>query len=461
VSTSRHKASFRDPSGFLYSRDGLLYRQVNLSYQHQYRRMKDCGLYDDLTREGLLVSHTEADLGLAVTPAAYRVLQPDEIEFVSYPYEWCFSQLRDAALATLRVQRRALDHGMILKDASAYNVQFRACRPLLIDTLSFDAYHDGSPWVAYHQFCEHFLGPLLLMSEVDVRLGRLLATHIEGIPLELASRLLPRRSWLRPSRLLHIHLHARSVRRHGDRPIRASRFEGRMSRRAMDGLVDNLETAVRGLDWKPVGTEWADYDTTHGYSADALAEKKRLVGRMLASIEPGTVWDLGANVGTFSAVAASAGARVVAMDSDPAATERHYRRLRERGERSILPLQVDLRNPSPGLGWASSERDSLEDRGPADLVLALAVVHHLAIGGNVPLPMIADWLARLADRIIVEFVPKDDPQVRRLLSSREDIFSDYSGSGFESAFERRFRIDEEEAIAGTGRTLYRMTARER
>ncbi len=460
VSFRPAEASFRDPSGFLFFRDGVLYRQINWSYRRHHERLLESGLYDALVGDGLLISHRDAAADLALTAEAYRVIRPEPVGFVSYPYEWCFSQLRDAALTTLRIQRQALAHGMILKDASAYNIQYDEGRPVHIDTLSFEEYQKDTPWVAYRQFCEHFLGPLLLMSQVDIHLGRLLATYLDGVPLALASRLLPRRTWLRFSRLLHIHLHAWLVKRYGRRSIRGSHLDRSVSRRSLDGLVGSLETAVDGLDWRPTGTHWADYPSEHGYSDEALAEKKRLTERMLGRIEPKVVWDLGSNVGVYSRLAASMGAKVIAIDSDPAATELNYREVKRRDERSILPLLVDLRNPSPGLGWAGRERSSLESRGPAQVVLALALVHHLAIGGNVPLPRIADWLARVARHLIIEFVPKADPQTQRLLTSRQDVFAKYTQPEFEREFERRFRVVATEPITGTQRTLYWMTTRE-
>ena len=206
----RDRASFRDPSGFVFRRGGVLYRQVNPPYREDYDHLMSSGLYEALASDGLLVAHVERPSVPPHEPGAYRILQPDPVPFLSYPYEWCFGALKAAALLTLEIQRRALAHEMVLKDASAYNVQFMGSRPLFIDTLSFARYQPGRPWVAYRQFCEHFLAPLLLISRVDPRLGRMQAVHLDGIPLDLASRLLPGRTWLRLSPLLHVHLHARA-----------------------------------------------------------------------------------------------------------------------------------------------------------------------------------------------------------------------------------------------------------
>jgi SAM-dependent methyltransferase len=443
--------SFRDPAGFLFRRGGVLYRQVNLGYRRHYERLVASGLYQHLTGQGLLCPHEEA----AVAPAAEGalvVLKPEELPFVSYCYEWCFGQLRDAALATLQAQRAALERGMILKDASAYNVQFSDGRPVLIDTLSFEEHREGAPWAAYRQFCEHFLGPLALLSYRDVRLAQLLRSRLEGLPLDLVAPLLPARSRLRFGLLVHVHLHARSQ-AHFQRPDRQPRASA-VSRRALLGMVDSLETAVRGLRPRARGSAWIDYEQTHAYSAAALAEKTRLVERAVTASLPGTVWDLGANTGLFSRLAARAGAYTVAFDSDPAVVEASYARGRADGETRLLPLVMDLSNPSPGNGWEGRERLSLEERGPADLVLALALVHHLAFSHNLSLAQIAGYFARLGAELVVEWVPKDDPQARRLLAGREDTFPGYTRDAFEAAFGRHRALAVSEDIAGSGRRLY-------
>ena len=460
MSARRIAGSFRDPSGFLFYNDDILYRQVEPVYGEAYDLLLESGLYAELVAAGLLIQHEEVPVELAMSPGAYRVLRPEPVRFISYPYSWCFSQLKDAALTTLAIQRRAIDRGMILKDASAYNIQFHDGRAVLIDTLSFEPYREGEPWVAYRQFCQHFLAPLALMSRRDVRLSGLLRLHLDGIPLDLASALLPRRSWLGFSTLLHVHMHARSIRRHADTSRRElSREHRRVSRIGMLGLVDNLESSIRALAWRPEGTEWADYETRHNYGDRGMEEKRAIVREMLSSVSPQTVWDLGANTGAFSRIAAELGARVISFDADPAAVERNYLHARSERQRCVLPLLMDLVNPSPGIGWAHEERMSLIDRGPADAVLALALIHHLAISNNVPLGDIASFFARLAPVLIVEFVPKSDLQVQRLLVSRRDVFSSYDRESFEHDFGCSFRIVESRPIGGTERQIYRMERR--
>lgn len=458
MTAPRVASSFRDPSGFLYTRDGTLLRQVQPAYRAHYEHLKASGLYDALVRDRLLVAHEEVPLDLAATAGAAFVLRPERIPFVAFPYEWGFGQLRAAALLTLRVQAVALQHGMILKDASAYNVQFVGARPLFVDTLSFETRVEGDPWVAYRQFCQHFLAPLALAARVDVRLRDLLRQHLDGVPLDLASALLPRATWLAPWAMMHIHLHARAIARHAstrgaDRSARAS-AAARVSRTGLEGLVAHLRGAVEGLRLATTGTEWGDYEATHGYGAAEHEAKRALVARQLAAVRPALVFDLGANTGEYSRLAREAGARVVSLDGDPVAVERNYERLAAEGDDRILPLWMDLTNPSPSQGWAHREWPSFEARGPADVVMALALIHHLAIGNNVPLPDVAAYLARLGRHAILEWVPKPDPQVQRLLASRRDIFDGYTEDGLLAAIAPHFTVLERAPIPGSGRVLF-------
>lgn len=451
----KHGASFRDPNGFIFFSEGILYRQVNIRCSGSFDALMDSGLYDDLVRAGLLIEHEEADRSLAVTDDVYKVLRPRPVPFVSYPHEWCLGQLRAAALATLEIQKRALRRGMSLRDCSAFNVQFVGGTPVFIDTLSFEPYREGEPWVAYRQFCQHFLAPLALMSQRDVRLNQLLRIYIDGVPLDLASSLLPFRTRLRIPLLTHIHLHARFQRRYegmSEKP----RHRKSVSRTSLMGIVDSLESAVRGVKSVDRDTEWAGYYEDTNYSDEGLECKERLVDEFLRGLEPGTVWDLGANTGRFSRIAAAHGHYVVSFDSDHGAVERNYAACVEEGRSNILPLLMDLSNPSCGMGWAGTERMSLLERGPAGTALMLALIHHLAISNNLPFDKIAQFLSAICGALIVEFVPKEDSQVRRLLVCREDVFDDYTQERFEEAFGRFFRIARAERIVDSLRTLYLM-----
>ena len=453
---NRVAASFRDPNGFIFKQDGKLYRQVNKSYESEYSTLMESGLYAKLTKAGLLIPHEEINVQPAEPDQAFKVIQPEYVPFISYPYEWSFGLLKEAALATLSIQKRALKAGMTLKDASAYNIQFVRGKAVLIDSLSFDIYHEGRPWDAYRQFCQHFLAPLALMAYTDIRLNQLLRVYIDGVPLDLASRLLPFGSRLNFGLLTHLHLHARLQQQSANPSDQSESSSGKMTKQAMLGLIENLQSTVKKLTWKPTGTEWGDYYNITNYSDKAFQHKQGLVSDWVTKVEPRVVWDLGANNGTFSRLASDKGILAISFDIDPAAVEQNYQQVKTKGDENIIPLVLDLTNPSPAIGWHNRERDSLLDRAPADMILALAVIHHLAISNNVPLPQLADFFADAGRWLVIEFVPKSDSQVQKLLSSRKDIFPHYTRESFEDAFAERFSIREKVAVEESERFLYLM-----
>lgn len=456
----RHPSSFRDPSGFVYidQESGILLRQINAVYREHYDALMSSGLYEALVSANQLVAHEEVALEKAAEPEhVYKVIQPRKVPFVSYPFEWGFSQLKDAALLVLAIQKTALERGMTLKDASAYNIQFIQGRPVFIDTLSFEKYIKGTPWVAYRQFCQHFLAPLALMGYTDIRLNQWFRVHMDGIPLDLASTLLPRRTYISFGLLLHIHLHAKSQRHFADKPVDISKRH--IGKTSFFGLIDNLESLVKRLRWEPKGTEWGEYYAATNYTDESFGHKKRLVGKFLEQCGAQSVWDVGANEGTFSRIASNKGIPTISFDYDPASVEKNYCVQRYNKEKHILPLLIDITNPSPNFGWANQERDSLMKRGPVDCAFALALIHHLRISNNVPFQHIASLLSGIAANLIIEFVPKSDSQVQKLLTTRPDIFPDYTQNAFEHEFKNYFTIMARETIAGSERTLYLMRKR--
>lgn len=457
-------ASFRDPGGYVFRRDGVLYRAIQPVAAADWSTFEERGLAAELVGAGLLVGYAPVSVDLAVAPGAALVIRPRELPVISYPYEWAFSQLREAALLTLEVQRRALASGMWLRDASAYNVQFDAGRPILIDSLSFEVADLESPWPAYRQFCKHFLAPLALMAHRDPRCGLMLRDFIDGLPLDLAASLLPGRTRL-GGLLPHLHLHAGADRRAQRAEIQGASEPGAaqsraraMNRTRHEALLDSLRRAVEGLHLE-LGSHWLSYTRQTSYTETAAASKREIVERMLAAAGGTVVWDLGANVGTYSDLAAGPGRQVIAFDQDPAVVELHWRSLSPERRASVLPLVNDLTNPSPALGWGHAERRSMLERGPADVAMALALVHHLAIGNNVPLPRIAELLARAGRRVVVEFVPKEDPMVQQLLAGRRDIFDQYSLEAFRAALGDWFVTMDEASVTDSLRTMFLLERR--
>jgi hypothetical protein len=430
---TRHPASFRDDAGFVFVRDGRPYRFVGQRRASDFNAfIAPNGLADELVRAGLLLPF-ELIPPETMAPDAAFVVAPEPVPVVSYPYEWPFSALRDAALLTLEIEERASRRGFRLRDATPFNIQFVHGRPVLIDHTSFERADPDRPWVAYRQFCEQFLAPLALASLVDPRLGSMSATFINGVPLDLAVRLLPRRSLVSFGLFAHLHLHAWAQRKYEGRPT-ARRATGSVHQHA--GIIASLRRTIESLSINGHHTRWANYTRTTSYTERAAAAKAALVERIVGDL-PGTwVWDLGANDGVYSELIAALGRSVVAVDSDPIAVDRGYLRRRDSGDHRVLALVGDLMNPTPAIGWANEERSALFDRINAGVVVALALVHHLAIGSNVPLAMIAELLCRLAPIVVVEWVPKDDPMVQRLLAARDDIFDAYRLEMFLDAFRR-------------------------
>jgi hypothetical protein len=448
-------SSFRDPSGFMFQLSGSLYRQVNKVYQEHYDYLISSGLYSTLVDRGLLIPHREVDSPLAVQQElAYKVIQPELISMISYPYEWSFVQLKDAALLTLDIQKIALVHGMTLKDSTAYNIQFHKGKPILIDSLSFEIYNEGSPWAAYGQFCRHFYAPLTLMSKCDIRLNQLFRTYMDGIPLDLASNLLSKKSYMNLSILANIHLHSNYQKRYANKQVRKSDLNNKMKKSRLLALLNSLQSSIESMRWDSSGTEWGDYYNDTNYSEKGLKDKRNKIEQYLLVANPTSVWDIGGNVGLFSRIASSKGIRTVCFDIDPAAIDKNYQEVKKNNESSLLPLLMDLTNPSSGIGWSNNERESLLERGPADMVFALALIHHLAISNHVPFERLAEFFSKIGRHLIIEYVPKKDSQVQRLLASREDVFHNYTEQNFLEKFSQFFDLISSHQIIDSERTLY-------
>jgi hypothetical protein len=452
-------SSFRDPSGFVYYRDGTPFRRINKEHATHYNHLLQSGLYEQLVNAQWLVSHKEVDSHRFAGDGAYKTIQPERIPLISYPYEWCFSALKDAALLTLSIQKKALDFGMTLRDGSAYNIQFLRGRPIFIDTLSLGVHEKDKPWGAYKQFCQHFLAPLLLMSRRDLRLNHLCLTELDGIPLRLARTLLAHHGYLSWGAFLHILLHSRYEEYYGVRFVKTARYNGHFSDRAFRGLIESLENTINNLTLKQSGSEWSSYTAElESYSGASLEHKTQTVKNYLARCQPWELWDLGANTGVFSRMACHAGARVIALDKDPHCVEANYLQCKSQNL-DVLPLVLNLANPTPAIGWQNQERSSLLQRASADTVLALALVHHLVIANNLPLSRLVDFFADICLWLIIEFIPRDDPKVQLLLNNRQDIFSHYTLQEFERTFSRQFTIEDRTAIVSSKRTLFLMRRR--
>ncbi len=446
-------SSFRDTSGFLFYHENEIYRIINSSYKEQYEKLMNSNLYQKLEEKNLIISHSEVE-NLNFDYDYYKIIKPEKIPFISYPYEWSFSQLKNAALLTLRIQKAAMKYGMTLKDASAFNVQFVNGHPIFIDTLSFEIYEDGQIWKPYKQFCQHFLAPLALISKKDIRLNLLSKTFIDGIPIDLAAKLLPKTTFGNFGLMAHIHAHAKSQKHYEDKDAKIK--QKTLSKRSFEGLIENLKSSIEKMTWNEDNTEWGDYYSDTNYSEKSFEEKKQFISSAIDEIKPKLVWDMGANTGIFSRLASNKGINTISFDIDPLAVEKNYLSSLNNSEKNILPLILDLTNPTSSIGWKNNERMSMMERGPADMVFALALVHHLAISNNVPLKKIAEFFSQISNFLIIEFIPKSDSQVKRLLLTREDIFENYDEKNFETEFIKFFKIINSKKISDSERTIYIM-----
>jgi SAM-dependent methyltransferase len=444
-------SSYRDPSGFVFRKNGRILRQINSIYAEEYEMLKQSGLYDTLTGKKLLISHEElGDVPMDVD--VYKIIRPDEIRTVTYPYEWSFSQLKDAALLTLKIQQESVKFGMSLKDATPFNVLFNGCKPVFIDTASFEKFIDDEPWIAYHQFCKGFLAPLLLASYHGPEMIRLLQQYPDGIPLDLCAKLLPGTSRLSSLALLHIHLPGSVKKRN------AKQGRGDFSKQKLERILDHLYRGISALKLSVKLSTWSDYYRDTILSEQYLEAKEVLVREMVSSIPFESAVDLGCNTGQFSILLAEQGKRVISSDFDPLCIERLYQHVKNKDSR-ITPIITDLMNPSPGVGFDNNERLQFKVRAKGELIMALALIHHLCISHNLPFNKLARFLSDLGRYLLIEFVPKEDEKVKVLLEHREDIFTDYHLEEFKAEFSNYYEMRMERQVPGTSRILCLMEKR--
>jgi len=439
-------ASFRDPAANVLISGEKILRRINKTYIPEYNLFMS-KVYPELLEKKLIVPHVE----LSVTSEAIMI-EPEYVPLISYPYEWPFAMIKEAALNTLSINRIALSHNMMLKDASAYNMQYYGGALKLIDTTSFINHADGMPWLAYPQFLTNFVSPLLLIKYVDSALGVISQMFLDGIPITLTAQLLPWQKRFSPGVIKHLYSQAIASRFDADKYKKIPR----MSNIVLFALLDDLYEFVDSLKYKERSKGWMDYaDKGMGsYIGTSLASKRKIVDNLLSERSKGwgTILDLGANTGEYSRVAANKGYDVIAVDSDHDCMNRLY------GAKSVLPLIIDLCNPSPAIGWANTERRSFWDRsGRIDTIMALALIHHLCVKHNVPLGMVAEFLARHCEKLIIEWVPPWDKQAMRLLGEKN--IPEYSHGCFLQEFGRRFRILKEYPIEASVRVIYKMEVR--
>ena len=448
-------SSFRDPSGFIYYERGKVIRKINPIYFYEYDFLMNSGLYQELVDCHLLIEHKEIK-----RTKQEILLEVARVPYITYPYEWTFEELKDAALLTIRINQIAMQYGMILKDATAYNVQFIGNKPIFIDTLSFMTYEENTPWGAYGQFCRHFVAPLALMKNIDVRMNELLKNHIDGIPLDLCSSLLGRKGGM--ISYLHIKLQNKSIQKHQN-DGRNEVASIQIKKESILNMLSMLERQIQSLVLKKYSTEWMNYYENSNYNDSAIRSKESLVLQYCKKLhlkKDDLIFDIGANDGHFSyLLEKEVPSSILSFDIDSNSVERSYLNNKGRSS-SVLPIIMDIFNPSSGIGFSNDERKSFMDRGSATVTLSLAFLHHLVISNNVPFDMVAKFFFQITKYLIIEFVPKEDSQVQLLLKTRRDIFEFYTIDSFKKSFSKYFNICEEDKILHSERTLFLMEAKD-
>lgn len=454
--------SFRDPTSRVFIAADGVYRGLRADTADELREICSSDFFRMLAKQRKVVATEWVEDPPVGVEGWEGVLRHERIPYLSYPYEWSFEMLRDAALLQLELLSSGLDADIACKDASAYNVQFVGSRPVFIDVGSFERYRSGDPWFGYRQFCQLFLYPLMFRAYKDLAFQPWLRGSVDGITPTEARGVLGGRKAGRKGVLTHVLIHARAEARYADtdRDVKAEMKAAGFKKELIVANLKGLTKIVGGMEWDRSTSEWSQYGERAHYSDSDLERKTEFVRAVAGRRERGMVWDIGANDGRFSRLAAEHADHVVALDVDELVIDGLYKALRAEGNEKILPLVMNLADPSPGIGWRGRERAAFLDRGRPDLVLALAVIHHLAIGANVPIPEILELLAHLGCESVVEFPTRDDQMVRKLLrNKREGIHDQYDLDVFRAESEKRFEIRGEEALPSGTRVMFHLAPR--
>ncbi len=452
-SNTTHEASFRDPSGYMFHDGNVLRRRINPIYFKQYNALKESGFFKTLFKNQLLIPHEETSVS-----ESEIIITPEPISFITNPYEWSFEQYKHAALHTLKLQKYALTKGFILKDASAYNITFHNGKPIFIDTLSFDFYEEDKPWRAYKQFITHFFGPLVLASYHGTEIFKMLQTHIDGIPMGLISSLLPGKTKLSSTIYSNIHLAAKMESKHSE-DYSAETKIAKLSKKAQNNILENLFNFIKKMSLKEE-TEWGNYYEKTNYDDAAFQGKKELIQEWVSDLKPQKLIDMGGNDGTFARTILSNVSEVIVTDIDSNAVAYNYKQVQENKETNMLPFVCDVLQPAPGIGFNNTERNSLIERLATyapDVTMALALIHHITLSGNVPFDKSAEFFSKFSKHLIIEFPKREDSWVESLLVRKREFinhFDFYNQKQFEQGYEQFFTLEKKIELKGTKRILY-------
>ncbi|KAA5824055.1 class I SAM-dependent methyltransferase [Algibacter amylolyticus] len=448
-----HPASFRDSSGYVFLDEDVVKRVVNPIYFKQYRALKENEFFEKLFKLGLLIEHEEI-----ASNATEIIIKPEKIPFFTYPYEWSFNQYKEAALLTLKLQKICLENNFSLKDASAFNITFYKGKAIFVDTLSFDFYKENSPWRSFKQFIEHFLGPLVLARYHGADALKLMTGFIDGIPLKLLSSMLPFKTKLNPFLYSNIHLLAKYEDKYS-KDSKVNDKEVALSKNGQINIIKSLYNYIKKLSLKE-DSEWGEYYDKTNYAVDAFNEKSKIINKWIDEIHVKTLIDVGGNDGTFVREIKSKLETALVCDIDNNAVDYNYKTLKTNKETNVLPFVLDVLSPTPAIGFNNKERDSFISRIAAfspDVTLALALIHHMSLSGNVPFDKSAEFFATFSKHLIIEFPKRDDSWVAYLLKRKGDFskhFDAYNIENFENSYFNYFDLVYKLPIKNTKRVMF-------
>lgn len=458
------EGSFRDPSGQVYHAKGRVFRGIDTRSAANFKELSKQRFFDSFVQDGLVIGTSEKTMLEGPMDSSFgqkswaMYLEHDVVPFVTYPYEWSFSMLRDAARLHLSLLEDCHENGWTMKDATPYNIQWIGAKPVFIDVPSFEPWEKGEHWGAYRQFCALFLTPLMIKAYLGLDHTRHLRSNLDGISAPEALKMFRGLSRFRRGVLSHIVLPAlveRSIakRERDDAPAK-ERTATKQSATMILGLLQSLTRLVNNLKSEVRHTDWSKYDKTHSYDDREFQQKLDFVNRSISTKQWNMVWDIGCNTGTFSRACAPYADQVISLDGDHDAVEQLYLAEREKARSNILPLVMDLSNVSPAQGWAGRERKALDQRGKPDLVVCLALIHHIRMSSNIPNALFLDWLRSLDCSVIIEFVDRHDEMVIKLLTNKKEKYEDYSRQQFEQEMGERFVITDSSELKGGKRVIY-------
>lgn len=457
--------SFRDRDArVLIDTDGVVWRAMSQHASTEWSKFEASSVCRPLMDQGVLI-HTRRDQPAHPDPQWSCYVRHERVPCITYPFEWPFGLLKRAASLHLDLLLQLMDADFTLKDGTAYNVQFRGIEPVMIDVSSIETLDPTHPWRGYRQFCQTMLFPLMLQAYKNLPFQPFLRGRLDGITATEMSRLMSVRDCFRRGVWSHIKLHAwleRSSSTGGvERQVSSS--SGRFSRSMLQANFQGLRNLIDRLHWKPGESQWSEYEATHTYSPEDRQKKEEFVRVHISRQKRNVVWDLGCNTGAFSRIAAGHSDLVLAMDADQLSVERLFHSLEsETGDirRKILPLVWNVADQSRGLGWRGQERTELTDRSRPDFILSLALIHHLVIGGGIPMSELLSWFASLRGELLVEFVHPEDEMAAGLLKSRAGPCPDYQWDCFMSELQQHFEVREMLNLCQGKRTLVMASPRQ-